>query len=103
MNEKTTHGDERTLTEGINPILIPEHSQEVIIETRFKDLNVQLIVLICVNTEIFNLVQRNGLIFGCSGTGRGVVFRISAEGPDIDFSSGNGTVWINLYMRRDLG
>lgn len=91
-----THGDQRALAECIDPVFIPQHREEIVIQTWFEDLNLELIVLISMYTEIFDLAERDRLILGGWSIRRGVIFRERAEGANVDFSSWDGAVWINL-------
>jgi len=62
-----------------------------------EDLNVKLIVLVGMYTEVFNLIERNRLVFRCRNVRRGVVFWICAERADIYPASGDGTVGVDLH------
>lgn len=91
-----THRDQRTLAEGVHPVLVPQHPQQLRVQTGLEDLYLEGVVLIRMDTEIFDLVERDGLVFGGRG-GRGlVVLWVGAEGADIDFTSGDGAVWVDL-------
>ena len=66
------------------------------VQTRREDLNVELVVLIGMYTKVFDLIERDRLIFGCRNVGRCVVLWIRAEGANIDLSGGDGTVGVDL-------
>ena len=51
-------------------------------------------------TKVLDLIERDGLIFGCRNVGRRVVLWICTEGTDIDFSGGDGTVGVDLHEIR---
>lgn len=95
------HRDQWTLTQSVNPVLVPQQCQQLVVQRRFKDLNVDLIVLVRVDTEIFDLAERDRLIFGRRHVGRGVVLRIGPEGTNIHFTSRDGAVGIDLKGRSD--
>jgi hypothetical protein len=91
-----TDRDKRTLAEGVDPILVPQKAQQLSIKTRCKDLDVQRVIQVCVHSEIFDLVQRDGLVLGGSGIGWSVIFWISTEGTNINFSGRDSTIGVNL-------
>jgi hypothetical protein len=77
-----------------------------------------------VDTKVFNLVERDGLVIAGSGVGRGVALqrrgesnvsiggrsadrqvahlRISPERSNLDFPSGNSSVWVDLTKSRQF-
>jgi hypothetical protein len=65
MTENTTDRDERTLTERVDPILVPQRIQQLRVETALEDGDVELVVRVCVNAEIFDFVQGDRLVLGC--------------------------------------
>jgi hypothetical protein len=55
--------DQRALAKGVNPVLVPQQTQEFCVQARLEDLHLQGIVLICVNAKVFDLIERDALIF----------------------------------------
>ncbi|SRR5216684_2040155 len=96
MHNEKSHRDQRALAKGVDPILVPQQAKEFRVQTRLEDLHIQRVVLICVNTKVFNLVEWNALIFRCRCTRRRIPRRISAKGADVHSSSRDCTVGINL-------
>ena len=96
---KETHRYQRTLTKRVDPVLVPQHREDVIVKTGFEDLNIQLVVLISVYSKVLDLVERYRLVFRARCVGRRVVFRVSTESSDVDFASRDGTVGIDLTQR----
>jgi hypothetical protein len=86
------------LTKRVHPVLIPQQPKQFCVKCALKDLDVKLVVLVCVDAEILDLRERDRLVLGFSPATRGwgVVLRISAEGTDVDLSSGNSAVGIDL-------
>ena len=74
-----TYGDERALAERVNPILVPQQSEQFLVKFTGENLDFELVVLICVDTKVFNLVQRDRLVFRRNGIGGSVCRWISAE------------------------
>jgi hypothetical protein len=54
--EETTDRNERTLTERVDPILVPQRIQQLRVETALEDGDIELVVRVCVYAEIFNFV-----------------------------------------------
>ncbi len=65
-----SYRDQWALTEGIDPILVPQQTKEFRVQARLEDLHLQRVVLICVNTKVFNLVEWDALVFRCRCIGR---------------------------------
>ena len=85
------------LRNGGHPVLVPQQSQELLIEARLEHLDFELIVLICVNTKVLNLVQGDRLVLGLfRRCGWLVAVGVSAEGADVDLSGRNGAVRVDL-------
>ena len=53
---RCTHRNKGTLTERIDPILVPQQAKQLVIQRRLEDLYVQRVVLVRMDTEILNLV-----------------------------------------------
>ena len=66
------------LTERIDPIFIPEESQQLIIEFGFENGNFNRIVSVGVYTKIFNLLQWDRLVVRC-GVCRFIALKIFGE------------------------
>ena len=60
--------------------------------------NLQTIVLICMNSKVFDFVQWDGLVFGGGGIGGIVVLGIGAEGADVDFAGRDCAVGVDLEV-----
>lgn len=88
--------DQGALAERIDPVLVPQESEQLIVKSRLEDLDVDLVVLIRMDTKILNLAERDGLVLGGSGIGRGIVLWVGTEGADVDLSSRDGAVWVDL-------
>ena len=91
-----THRYQGTLTERVHPVLIPEQTEQLIVETALEDLDVDLVVLVRVRAKVLDLVQRDRLVLGRSGVWWGVVLRIRPEGANVYLAGGDGTVRVNL-------
>ena len=91
-----THRNQRTLAQGINPIFIPQHAQQLCIQTRLEDLNVDLIILVCMDTKVLDLVQRNRLVFRRGSVGRCIILWVGAECSNVDFSGRDCAVGVDL-------
>ena len=67
----STHGHDLTLAQRIDPVLVPKQIQQLGIQTRLEHGDLQLVVCVGVNSKVFDLVKRYGLIFvgGCVGWG----------------------------------
>src|SRR5579859_1498767 len=72
--------------------------------------NLQRIILICMDTEILDFVQRDGLVFTRLRVGGDVFVGIRAEGADVNFAGGDCTVRVDLlsdppqkYTRKERG
>lgn len=89
--------DQRALTKGVDPILVPQHTKELRVQARLEDLHVQRVVLICMNAKVFDLVEWDALIFRCRCMGRRIPRRISAKGANVYSSSRYRTVGVDLY------
>ena len=63
--QEKAYRDQRALAKSVNPILVPQHTKELRVQARLEDLHIQRVVLICVNAKVFNLVERDALIFRC--------------------------------------
>ena len=103
-----THRYQRTLTQSIHPIFVPQHSQKLGIQARLEDLYIKLIVLVGVDSEIFDFAQWNGLVFRSGDIRWRVVFRIGSKRANIDFASGDRAVGVDLgieyrYVENGLG
>jgi hypothetical protein len=109
------YGDQRTLTERVDPILVPERAEQLRIQATLEDRDVELIVRVGVDTKVFDLVQRNRLVLGGRCIGRCVAlialneisighirsirrpyFRITSESSNLDFTGRDGPVGIDL-------
>ena len=93
---RCTHRNKGTLTERIDPILVPQQAKQLVIQRRLEDLYVQRIVLVRMDTEILDLVQWDRLVFGRNGIGWRIVLWVGTEGTDVDFTCRDGTVGIDL-------
>ena len=60
---RRTNGDEWRLRECHDPILVPKQIEQLGIGRRFEVRDFEGIIRIGVNSEIFNLVERDRLIF----------------------------------------
>lgn len=91
------HRNERALAERVHPILIPQHTQQLRVQTRLEDLDLELIILPRVHAKVLDLAQRDALVLGSGtrSTGRGVVLREGAEGADVDLAGGDGAVGVD--------
>lgn len=65
--KEETYGGDQTLTERSNPVLVPEKVEELLVQPRLVDLDLERIVRVGVYTEILDLVHRDGLVLGCLG------------------------------------
>lgn len=72
----------------------------MVIKTALEDLNLERIVRTGVDTKVLNLGKRNGLIFVLLATSRWfIVFWIGPESANVNLSSRNCSIWVNLeYM-----
>ena len=95
---RCTHRYKGTLTERIDPILVPQQAKQLVIQRRLEDLYVQRVVLVRMDTEILDLVQWDRLVFGRNGIGWRIVLWVGTEGADIDFTCRDGTVGIDLQV-----
>lgn len=57
-----THRDDLTLAQRIDPVLVPQKIQQLGIQARLEDGDLELIVRVGVDTEILDLVERDGLV-----------------------------------------
>lgn len=67
-----TYRDDLTLAQRIDPVLVPQKIQQLGIQARLEDGDLELIVRVGVNTEILDLVERDGLVVVGGGIGRRV-------------------------------
>ena len=67
-----THGNDLALTQSVDPILVPQQIQQLGVQARFEDGHLELIVRVGVDAEIFDLVERDGLVVAGGSIGRGV-------------------------------
>lgn len=88
--------DQGALAERVDPVLVPEESEQLVVQRRLEDLDVDLVVLVRVYTEVLDLAQRDGLVFGGDGVGRGVVLGVGTEGADVDLAGRDGAVGVDL-------
>jgi hypothetical protein len=74
------------------------------VQTRCENLNVKLVILVCVYTKVLDLIERNRLVFGCRSVGWRVVLRICAESTNIYLASGDGTIGVDLHaIKQQMG
>lgn len=92
------YGDQRTLAEGVDPVLVPQQTQEFCVQARLEDLHLQRVVLVCVNAKVFDLIERDVLIFRCRSIGRRIPRRISSKGADVHSSSRDRTIRVDLSV-----
>lgn len=59
---RMTHRDDLTLAQRIDPVLVPQKIQQLGIQARLEDGDLELIVRVGVDTEILDLVERDGLV-----------------------------------------
>lgn len=95
---KITHRDQWTLTQGIYPIFVPEQTQELGVQTGFENLHLKRIILVGMDTKVFNLVKRDRLVLGGYGIWGRVVVRVRAEGANVDFAGRDSAVGIDLQQ-----
>ena len=91
-----THRYQGTLTERVHPVLIPEQTEQLIVETALEDLDVDLVVLVRVRAEVLDLVQGNGLVLGRGSVWWRVVLWVRPEGANVNLPGGDGTVGVDL-------
>jgi shikimate 5-dehydrogenase len=84
------------LAERVDPVLVPQETQELCVETALEDLHVELVVLVRVDAKILDLRQRNGLVLGSGGRGRGIVLGVGPEGTDVYFAGRDSAVRVDL-------
>jgi hypothetical protein len=84
------------LRECRNPVFIPEEIEDFCVEGGFKVRYVKGIILICVDTKVFDFVEGDGLVFAWFGVWGDIFLWIRSEGSDIDLSRCNGPMWVNL-------
>ena len=72
-SELRTYADQGALSERHDPVLIPEHLEELVVEAGLEEGDVEAVVAGRVDAKVFDLVERDGLVLGGLGVGRGVV------------------------------
>jgi hypothetical protein len=87
--------DQRALAERVHPILIPQHTQQLIIQARLEHLDLELVVLVRVDTKVLDLAERDRLVLGRGHVLRRVVLGERAEGADVDLARGDGAVRVD--------
>jgi hypothetical protein len=70
-----THRDQRTLTQRVDPVLVPQRLEQLGIETTLEHGDLERVVGVGVHTKVLDLVQRNGLVLGGCGIRRSVSLR----------------------------
>lgn len=93
---RDSYRDQRALAQRIHPVLVPQQSQQLVIQRRLEYFHVYLVVLICMYAEIFNLAEGNRLVFRRASAWGFVVFRICAECTDIHFAGRYCSVRVDL-------
>ena len=88
------------LPQCAHPIAIPEMLEKSFVERRFEERNLQWIVLFAVDTEVFDFVQGNRLVFDRFAL-RLVTLGVRTEGADIDLAGRYRTRGIDLVRRAD--
>jgi len=121
-----THRNQRVRRERLDPVLLPKQIEESSVQRRLEDRDLERVVLVCVSSEVGDLVDGDGLVRrGLRGSvalfvkrdetrrkqgrrlardrtavdggeNRGAYFRVGSERSDVDLSGGDGSVGIDL-------
>ena len=91
--------------------MVPEAVQQTLVHGGLEIGHVQGVILLAVNTEILDLVERNGLVLGGSFIRRFIAFGEGSECSEIHFSSrdgpdrihDNGHEWVLEVLVQHLG
>jgi hypothetical protein len=87
------------LTEGVDPIFVPEQMQEMVIEIALENLDFERVIRVSMYTKVFNFRQRNRLIVVLLATGWWLItFWVRSESADIHLPSRDGPVRVDLYI-----
>lgn len=73
-------------SQRVDPVLVPQRVQELAVQGGFEVSDVELIVLLAVDTKVLDFVQRNRLVLGWFFVWRLVALRVRSESSEIDFS-----------------
>ena len=88
------------MTEGVDPILVPEQMQKVVIETALENLDFERVIRVSMHAKVFYFRQRDRLIVvKLAGGRRLVTLWVRSESANIHFPSRNGPVRVDLHIR----
>ena len=90
--------EEGTLADGRDPVLVPQEGEKFCVEGGFEMGDFERVVLGSVGAKVFDLIEWDALVLAAIVLlvlWRGVSLGVCAEGTDLDFARGYGTVGIN--------
>jgi hypothetical protein len=61
--KQKSYRDQWALAKCVDPILIPQQTEQFDVQARLEYLHIQRIVLICVDAKVLDLVQGDALVF----------------------------------------
>ena len=97
QRKENSYGDQWALAKCVDPILVPQQTEQFGVQAGLEDLHLQRIVLICVDSKVLDLIERDALVFRCRRIGGRITRRIGAKGPDVYASGRDRAVGVDLH------